>query len=252
MQHSDLVIRQFGSQAQAYLASEVHAQGAELQALAEIVRARPGSEVLDLGSGAGHVSFSIAAWAKRIVAYDLSDSMLNTVETTAGQRGLSNITIRQGAAERLPFADCSFDFVFSRYSAHHWADPSAALREVYRVLRPAGQAVFVDVVSPGVAVLDTHLQAVEVLRDTSHVRDYSIAEWLGMVVAAGLSPTEHRLQRLRLEFDTWTERMRTRGVFCEAIRALQNAVSEEVRHYFEIDDTGSFTTDVVVLHATKY
>lgn len=251
MQHSDLVIQQFGDQAQAYLHSSVHAQGAELQALASIVRERPGAEVLDLGSGAGHVSFTVAPWARRVVAYDLSASMLDTVETAAAQRSLENITTREGAAEQLPFADNSFDFVFSRYSAHHWADPSCALWEVSRVLRPAGQAVFVDVVSPGVAVLDTHLQAVEVLRDTSHVRDYSVAEWLGMVTGAGLSPTEHRMQRLRLEFDAWTERMRTPAVFRQAIRLLQNEVGEEVRRYLDIADDGSFTTDVLVLHTTK-
>ena len=251
MQHSDLVIQQFGDQAQAYLHSDVHARGAELQVLADLVRARPGAEVLDLGSGAGHVSFAVAPWARRVVAYDLAEAMLATVQAAAAQRGLENITTREGAAEQLPFADGSFDFVFSRYSAHHWADMSCALREVTRVLRPSGQAVFVDVVSPGVAVLDTHLQAVEVLRDTSHVRDYSVTEWLGMVTGAGLLPTEHRLQRLRLVFEAWTERMRTPSIRRQAIRLLQNEVGEQVRRYFDIADDGSFTTDVLVLHAKK-
>jgi len=51
------------------------------------------------------------------------------------------------------------------------------LREARRVLKPGGRAVFMDAISPGPALLDTYLQAVELLRDPSHLRDYSLAEW---------------------------------------------------------------------------
>ncbi|VVE45301.1 SAM-dependent methyltransferase [Pandoraea terrae] len=49
-----------------------------------------------------------------------------------------------------------------------------------RVLRPGGRVVICDVVSTGQPLLDTYLQAVEVLRDTSHVRNYAVGEWIAM------------------------------------------------------------------------
>ncbi|GGJ80046.1 hypothetical protein GCM10009304_02200 [Pseudomonas matsuisoli] len=211
----------------------------------------PNARVLDLGCGAGHVSFHVAAHAAEVVAYDLSSDMLQTVASAAQARGLSNVATQQGLAERLPFADGSFDVVISRYSAHHWSDLAVALREVKRVLKTGGSAAFVDVASPGQPLFDTYLQAVEVLRDTSHVRDYAPSEWLDLVSGAGLKPLSHERQRLRLEFGTWIARMRTPDVMRDAILALQRSVGTEVREYFEITADGSFSTDVLVLFAEK-
>lgn len=249
--HAAAVQAQFGAQASAYLGSTVHAQGAEFALLREAVAADAGARVLDLGCGAGHVSFQVAEFCDEVVAYDLSAQMLEVVASSASGRGLDNIRTVRGAAERLPFDDASFDFVFSRYSAHHWSDVGVALREVRRVLKPGGTLCVIDVASPGQPLLDTHLQAVELLRDTSHVRDYSPAEWLGLVADAGLRPQRQHGQRLRLEFVSWIERMRTPAVLRDAIRALQQVASAEVRDYFQIADDGSFSTDVIVLWAAR-
>lgn len=249
--HVQVVQRQFGEQASAYLSSTVHAQGVEFALLQAELDGRGDARVLDLGCGAGHVSFHVAPLVAEVVAYDLSEQMLAVVASAAAQRGLDNVRSERGAAEHLPFADGSFDFVFSRYSAHHWSDLGLALREVRRVLKPGGVACFIDVASPGRPLLDTYLQAVEVLRDTSHVRDYSVAEWLQQVSEAGLYPRNHVRQRLRLEFASWVERMRTPEVFREAILALQQSVGAEVREYFEVAADGSFSTDVVVLWAER-
>lgn len=249
--HTQVVQRQFGEQASAYLSSAVHAQGSEFALLQAEVAGRSDARLLDLGCGAGHVSFNVAASVGEVVAYDLSRQMLEVVAATAQDRGFSNIRMQQGAAEQLPFADGEFDFVFSRYSAHHWSDLGLALREVRRVLKPGGVAAFVDVMSPGSPLLDTYLQSVEVLRDTSHVRDYAAAEWLRQVSEAGLFTRSHSRQRLRLEFTSWVERMRTPQAMRVAIRELQQAMGAEVREYFEIEQDGSFSTDVLVLWAER-
>ncbi|MCW2291651.1 ubiquinone/menaquinone biosynthesis C-methylase UbiE [Pseudomonas sp. BIGb0408] len=249
--HEQVVQRQFGEQANAYLNSAVHAQGSEFALLQAEVAGRGDARVLDMGCGAGHVSFQVAPLVGDVVAYDLSAQMLAVVDKAAAERGLNNLRTVHGAAESLPFADGEFDFVFSRYSAHHWSDLAVALRDVRRVLKPGGVAAFIDVASPGRPLLDTYLQSVEVLRDTSHVRDYSVSEWLQRISEAGLQVRSHTRQRLRLEFASWVERMRTPAVMREAIRALQAAVGEEVRDYFEIAADGSFSTDVLVLWAEK-
>lgn len=120
--HKNAVDRQFGEQANAYLTSAVHAQGKDLQRLAQLLEPHAGARLLDLGCGAGHASFTAAAVVAQVVAYDLSAQMLAVVEQAAAEKGLSNIQLQQGVAESLPFEDASFDLVISRYSAHHWHD----------------------------------------------------------------------------------------------------------------------------------
>ncbi|MGY4534807.1 ubiquinone/menaquinone biosynthesis C-methylase UbiE [Pseudomonas sp. TE3786] len=249
--HAQVVQKQFGEQAAAYLSSAVHAQGTEFALLQAELAGHDAARVLDLGCGAGHVSFHVAPLVAEVVAYDLSQQMLDVVSAAAVDRGLANVRTQQGAAERLPFADGEFDFVFSRYSAHHWSDVGQALREVRRVLKPGGVAAFIDVMSPGSPLLDTYLQTVEVLRDTSHVRDYSASEWLRFVSDAGLATRSYSRQRLQLEYSSWVERMRTPENLRVAIRELQQAMGAEVREYFEIAEDGTFSTDVLVLWAEK-
>jgi SAM-dependent methyltransferase len=248
--HEALVGGQFGARAAAYLGSVVHAQGADLQALADLVRGKGEVRVLDLGCGAGHVSFHVAPEVGEVVACDLSPEMLEVVAHSASERGLSNIKMHQGIAENLPFADGSFDYVFSRYSAHHWHDLDAGLREVARVLKRGGTVAIVDSLSPGVPLLDTYLQAVEILRDPSHVRSYSRTEWDAALARAGLMPGASHHFRLRMKFAVWTERMRTPKVQLDAIRALQQAMSETVTRYFDIDAEGSFDLDIAFIQAS--
>src|ERR1700754_2705462 len=102
MKHQEQVADAFGSTAAAYLTSHVHATGKDLQTLAAEVAATPGVKVLDMGCGAGHASFAVAPHAAAVVAYDLAPQMLATVPAAAIERGFSNITTQQGAAESLP------------------------------------------------------------------------------------------------------------------------------------------------------
>jgi len=119
------------------------------------------------------------------------------------------------------------------------------------VLKPGGIAGFVDAVSPGAPLLDTYLQAIELLRDLSHVRDYSRSEWEAALVRAGLAPTSVTQHRVRLDFAVWIERMKTPKLQADAIRAIQAAMSESVVRHFDIGADGSFTLDVVLFQAMK-
>jgi SAM-dependent methyltransferase len=246
-----LVNTQFGAQAGAYLTSTVHGQGPDLEALAALVAGKSTARVLDLGCGGGHVSFAVAKHVREVVAYDLSAEMLAVVAEAARERGLGTLATQQGVAEKLPFADASFDYVFSRWSAHHWRNLELGLREAARVLKPGGTAAFVDTVAPGQPLLDTFLQTVELLRDPSHVRDYARAEWLATIGRAGLNAGEASERRVRLDLPSWLERMRTPPVQANAIRALEAAMSAGVTQHFAIEADGSFSIDVLTVFATK-
>lgn len=239
MEHQGAVVQQFGPQAQAYLNSSVHAQGRDLGELAGLAaRVAAGAAVLDLGCGAGHASFAMAPHAAEVVAYDLARDMLDVVARTAAARGLPSVRVQHGPAEKLPFADGGFALVASRYSAHHWSDPAAALREAARVLCPGGTLCLIDVVGPQdahAALLDSHLQAVELLRDTSHVRDYSRTEWRAMLAGAGFALQDEHDWRLDIDFASWLARMRTPPVLEAAIRHLLSHAPDEVLSYYRVD-----------------
>ncbi|MEJ0052973.1 MAG: class I SAM-dependent methyltransferase [Methylovirgula sp.] len=249
--HATLVTNQFGSRADAYVESSVHAQGADLDQAAVLLEGAGDTRVLDLGCGGGHVAFRAAPLVRDVVAYDLSTDMLAAVARTAAQRGLTNIATRQGSAEALPFDEADFDFVLSRYSAHHWHGFHRALVEAHRVLRPGGRALFMDAISPGIALLDTYLQTVELLRDPSHVRDYSAAEWVNALAGAGFAVKSVTTRRLRLDFKTWIARMATPDAQAAAIRALQTQMSEDIAQHFAIESDGSFTIDTASFEVSR-
>ncbi|KXV03950.1 SAM-dependent methyltransferase [Caballeronia megalochromosomata] len=252
MKHHDQVADAFGSTAAAYLTSAVHASGADLQNLAATFAATCGNaSVLDLGCGAGHASFAIAPHVRDIVAYDIAPQMLATVDAAAKERGLTTIRTEQGAAETLPFADGTFNWAVSRMSAHHWRDVPAALKEVHRVLKPGGRLKFIDIAGIDDPLFDTHIQAIELLRDASHIRDYRGDEWIAMLDAAGFDAQVSERWRIALEFEAWVTRMRTPAERVVAIRSMWMSAPDEVRQYFGVKEDCSFELDAVMIEATR-
>lgn len=248
--HDQHVQTNFGPRANAYVESSVHSQGEDLSHLADVVRAISPQQAIDLGAGGGHVSYTIAPYVGTVTAVDLSADMLAAVHETATKKGLSNVATMRASAEQLPFADASFDFLACRYSAHHWHDVNAGLREARRILSKGSKAVFIDAVAPASPILNTHLQAIELLRDTSHVRNYTVAEWTEMLGRAGFSVMALRSFRLRMEFDSWTKRIGTVEPLRNAILMLQQKASPEVQAHFAIEPDGSFMLDMVMIEAT--
>jgi SAM-dependent methyltransferase len=247
--HDTHVDQQFGPRADAYLTSAVHASGADLDAMAAQVGQRPAAIALDMGCGGGHVAFRLAPLVGKVVAVDLSSSMLSVVAAEAQRRGLNNLVTKCASAASLPCPSAAFDLVLSRYSAHHWNDVPAGLAQMRRVLKPGGQAWFMDVVSPGAPLLDTWLQALEVLRDPSHVSNASVAEWRAMLDMAGFAVSQVQSFRLRLDFASWIERMQTPPAHVAAIRSLQQRAPAEVSQHFAFEADGSFTVDTVLISA---
>jgi SAM-dependent methyltransferase len=247
MPKQNFAAEQYSARAKDYVTSVVHSTGGDLDQIEAELQGQSASRVLDLGCGGGHVSYRAAPLVAEVVACDVTQSMLDAVATTAAERGLANIVVRQAAAEKLPFEDGYFDVVLCRFTTHHWQDMEAGLREARRVLKHGGRAVFIDSVVPRDRTLDTHMQAVELLRDVSHVRNYSLAEWASALARSGFAVESVTIRVLRMEFPVWTARTRTPAAHVEAIRSLQMSAPVLVKEHFAISEDGSFDLEAATI-----
>jgi ubiquinone/menaquinone biosynthesis C-methylase UbiE len=243
------VKQQFDPVAAHYSVSSVHARGVDLAELVKAAQLRGDEQVLDAGCGTGHTALAFAPAVTQVVAVDFTSAMLEQGRRLAGERGLSNIDFRLADVERLPLADAQFDRVVTRYSAHHWPHPQQALREFKRVLRTDGLLLISDIVSYDDFAFDTFLQALELLRDPSHVRDHTAQQWLALCHDAGFVAEVAYRWDVRLDFADWIARMQTPPAHVTAIRSLLDGAPADIRRQLKVEADYSFSLQGALIRA---
>jgi ubiquinone/menaquinone biosynthesis C-methylase UbiE len=209
------------ARAAAYRTSAVHAGGADLDAVVEMCDAQPGTKVLDVATGGGHVARRLREQGAEVVTVDASPGMRPDVVAPA---------------EHLPFAEGSFDVVVTRYAAHHFTSIGDAVGEMARV-------------SNGLVVVEDHhyvdeeTEAAEKLRDPSHVRAYSEEEWRELFESAALEVERVEFFEITLDFDSWFERTGTAGDDAERARELLAPLTSP--------DGDTWSSPMIVLKARK-
>lgn len=108
------------------------------------LRLAPQIEVADLGAGEGLISQLLARRVSRVWCIDNSPRMVEVGTELAGKNGLDNLTYRLGDIERVPLEDQSVDLAILSQALHHAQHPPAALAEAFRILRPGGQLLLLD------------------------------------------------------------------------------------------------------------
>ena len=159
--------------------------------------------LLDVACGPGILAAHLAADAGSIIGVDLVPEMLERARRECDERGLENALFLEGTAESLPFPEAAFDAVVSRLALHHLPDPNAALREMARVTRPGGRVVIADLRGADDRLEAALHDALETLRDPSHVRVLPRAELRLGLEAAGLTLELEEDWRQPRRFDEW-------------------------------------------------
>lgn len=123
----------------------------------EIAGVRPGQRVLDLAAGTGDLTRQLAARAGEtglVVSSDINAAMLNLGRDRLLDHGVAgNVAYAQADAERLPFADNSFDLVIIGFGLRNVTDKAAALASMYRVLKPGGRLLVLEFSKPTVPLV---------------------------------------------------------------------------------------------------
>jgi ubiquinone/menaquinone biosynthesis C-methylase UbiE len=194
---------EFTRQADSMTASARFTDERRLTDLREIAALDASMRVLDLGCGPGIVSESLARDAGLCVGLDLTPEMLNRASKRCTDAGHANTAFVLGNSKQLPFPDASFDVVVTRSAIHHFDEPAAVLAEVARIVRPGGRLVVSDAISSEDADESALHNALETLRDPSHVRMLPKTVLLHEIEVAGFEVKSQAQSIAQREFDEW-------------------------------------------------
>jgi SAM-dependent methyltransferase len=186
----------WSDRAELYRTSAAHSAGPDLDLVVEW--AEGCSTAIDVATGGGHVARRLREAGLQVVSCDPAPGMEPDVICHA---------------EELPFADGAFDLAVTRVAAHHFADVVRATRELGRVA--AMRVVVVDNLQGGIDA-----ERAEKIRDPSHVRNYTEAEWRELFASAGIEVEEVRTFDFPIELEPWLERTACDGDDAALVRAL--------------------------------
>jgi ubiquinone/menaquinone biosynthesis C-methylase UbiE len=228
-------------------------QRPSMRRLVELCALDPGSVVLDVATGAGFTAFAFFRAGCRVIASDPTHEML--VATKAGWRDRElpgEAPTVEAWAEALPMRDGSLDAVVSHRAPHQFADQRAFIEESFRVLRPGGVLGIADQ-SPPDGWEQWH-NDVERLRDPTHERALSVAEWSALATDAGFEIAATDVVYQEHDLEEWIERVSCPPERAEDVRRTFANVPDPISDVYRtwlVDGRTRFRTPQCVLVARR-
>lgn len=158
---------------------------------------RPGHSVLDLAGGTGDLALRFARRvgpAGHVVLADINAAMLDEGRKRLVNAGIAgNLSIAQVDAQNLPFADNSFDRITIAFGLRNITDKEAALRSMFRVLKPAGKLLLLEFSKPA-----------EILQPAYDLYSFKILPLIGKLVAKDEDSYRYLAESIRMHPDQET------------------------------------------------
>ena len=236
----------FGKNADKYVKSEIHAKGDDLPLLIDWLEPEKTWKGLDIATGGGHVTGTLAPHVGHVISTDLTEAML---ENTARHLNASfkNIDYVIADAEALPFLSNTFEVAVCRIAPHHFPHPEKFIQEVARVLKPQGKFILIDNVAPADFQLGEFMNTTEKLRDDSHFRCLSKEEWLTLFHTNGLSVAKSLDRKKTFQYSSWVRRTTENEEQVSRVTQHLLQANEKEASYFAIERQGQeiqkFTID---------
>ena len=109
-----------------------------------LLKLMPPLVIADLGAGEGTISQLMAQRAKKVIAVDNSEKMVEFGSELARTHGIGNLEYRLGDIEDVPIRTGTVDLAFLSQALHHASHPERALAEAWRILKPGGRVTILD------------------------------------------------------------------------------------------------------------
>jgi ArsR family transcriptional regulator len=109
-----------------------------------LLKLMPPLVIADLGAGEGTISQLMAQGAKKVIAIDNSDKMVEFGAELAKKHGIGNLEYRLGDLEDVPIPSGTVDLAFLSQALHHAPHPEKAIAEAWRILKPGGRVEILD------------------------------------------------------------------------------------------------------------
>ncbi len=184
---------------------------------------RPGQTVLDLAGGTGDLAAKFArdvGAEGQVVLADINAAMLKEGRRRLVDRGIvNNLSLAQVDAEHLPFAERSFDCIAIAFGLRNVTDKDAALRSMYRVLKPGGKLLILEFSKPAKAIQPAY-----------DLYSFRVLPMLGRFVASDEDSYQYLAESIRMHPDQDT-----------LMAMMQDAGFERCRYH-------NLTAGIVALH----
>ena len=222
--------------AASYLTSAVHSNPDALEHMVEVAQPN-GGVVVDVATGAGHTAYTFAPYVNRVIATDITKSMLDLTRKTARERSIHNLDVVYALAEALPFRNQSLTGLTCRMGAHHFDDVPRFVGETFRAIKPGGWFLLVDTIGADDDEADEQVDHLERVRDPSHRRNYRPFEWKDIAEKAGFSVKHMDQTTKKLEIEDWMERMRVPSEDRQHLRDVVAKASGKFAEYLMPETT---------------
>lgn len=199
----ELVRKHFAIQALAYPSTAGSRHAEKARPMIELAKPAAHEFALDVASGWGFITLAVAPLVHSVIGIDLTPEMVDLAKKLAKGSAVSNATFQVGDAEDLPFKAGTFDLVLCRAAFDHLGDPEKALREMKRVLAPAGRIVLYEFVAPAASDRAFFYNRIETARDPSHLRSYTVEQYRHFIRECGLEESGRVINLLKREFESW-------------------------------------------------
>jgi SAM-dependent methyltransferase len=219
--HRDVILDQFTRQASPFANAPAIRNQEALRRIVAMAEAGGDDTALDVACGPGLLVCAFAKVVRHAMGIDVTPAMLEQARLEQKRTGLENVTWQLCNIPPLPFADQTFSIVTSRFALHHLLDPLAVLKEMRRVCLPGGRIVIADS-APSPEKADA-FNAMERLRDPSHVRAMPVEQLRGLFRDAGLAEPRQEFYRLEGDLEDLLQRSFPNAGDADRIRKIFEA-----------------------------
>jgi len=214
-----------------------------LHVAADIAQLSGRETVLEVGCGNGELTSVLAQRSRFVAVVDASTRALEATRAACAAQGFANVDFLEGDARRLPIESGSFDVVYIHMLLHHVISAQQVLAEARRVLKPGGCVVVTEIMPSDVPAQQRIQNAVEVLKNPTHIGVIPMQDVMRMMQHAGLKVVDRRVLDQMWEFEQWVKVMGA-GETKEPLRALMRSFALQGNRAgmdLAVDKTGRMT-----------